>query len=153
MKKVLAILAAFVLICSAAVADINLSGMNYDELVALKDQIDLAIWNSAEWQEVSVPQGTYKIGEDIPAGHWTVKAASGSVCTVTYCDTVDEFGNADWHGEMDVEALVAEDTSVYDEANDLAQVDFDMKEGWYVVIEMGGVVFTPYSGKPSLGFK
>ena len=55
--------------------DINLSGMSYEELVALKDQINLAIWKSGKWQEVEIPQGVWKVGEDIPAGKWTVKCA------------------------------------------------------------------------------
>ena len=44
-------------ISTVVFADIDLSGMNYDELVALKDQINRAIWNSDDWQEVEVPQG------------------------------------------------------------------------------------------------
>lgn len=152
MKKVFAILAAVVLVCSAAAAEIDLSGMSYEELVALRDQLNTAIWASKEWAGVSIPQGTYKIGEDIPAGHWTVRAASKSICMVTYCEKVDEFGDADWMGAMKSESLCAEDTSVYDPNNDLSQTDFDMKEGWYVIIDMGGVIFSPYSGKSSFDF-
>ena len=30
----------------------------------LKSKINLAIWNSREWQEVSVPRGVYQVGVD-----------------------------------------------------------------------------------------
>ena len=63
---------------SSAIADgIDLSQLSIDELVALKDKINLAIWNSQEWQEVKVPQGVWKVGEDIPAGHWSIEACPG----------------------------------------------------------------------------
>ena len=71
MKRTLCIILAFVLVLTlapAAFADVDLSGMSFDELVALKDQINLALWNSADWQEVTVPQGVWQVGADIPAG-------------------------------------------------------------------------------------
>jgi len=46
--RTLAILLVFTL-CSASFASadtFNLSSLSYDELVALKDQINLAMWNS-----------------------------------------------------------------------------------------------------------
>ena len=54
----------FAVPCSCA-EDIDLSGMSIDELVELKDRINLAIWNSQEWEEVTVPQGEWIVGEDI----------------------------------------------------------------------------------------
>ena len=77
MKKLVSFFLAALLICSAAAADpVDLSGMSYDELVALRDQINLAIWNSQEWQEVTVPEGIWIVGEDIPAGHWSIRVAA-----------------------------------------------------------------------------
>lgn len=52
MKKFVSLVVAFCLLfaVTSASAEVDLSGMTYAELVALKDQIDLAIWNSNEWQ-------------------------------------------------------------------------------------------------------
>ena len=57
MKKWIALLLVLVSLFSAAsaeviattAAEIDLSGMGYEELVALKDRINLAIWKSEEW--------------------------------------------------------------------------------------------------------
>ena len=58
MKRFFCILFAFVLLPVFSLADLpDLSGLSYDELVQLRDQINLAIWNSEEWEEVSVPSG------------------------------------------------------------------------------------------------
>ncbi len=63
MKKTKIILAVILLtafvfnVCVGYATDIDLSHMSFEDLVTLKDQINLAIWNSKEWQEVTVPQG------------------------------------------------------------------------------------------------
>ena len=72
MKKLILVLIALALLGSSAVAEIDLKGMSYDELVELRSQVDAALWASEEWNEVEVPAGVYIIGEDIPAGHYTV---------------------------------------------------------------------------------
>ena len=49
MKKLITFcmtLALVLALAPAAFADVDLSGMTFDELVALRDQIDLAIWSS-----------------------------------------------------------------------------------------------------------
>lgn len=156
MKKLLLALLALSLICSVALAEVDLSGMTFEELVALKDQINLAIWNSDEWQEVTVPMGVWLVGEDIPAGHWTIKVAptSGSSwASVAIGTALDETGkdidimDSDFYWGDQV-ALEGADTIV-----EKTELDFDMKDGQYVIIDYADVVFSPYAGKPSLGFK
>lgn len=156
MKKFLVILLALTLLSTAALAEIDLSGMTYDELVALKDQINLAIWNSQEWQEVTVPIGVWKVGEDIPEGHWTIKPAPGGTMSwgsVSYGTTLDEVGKSlayDFNGVYFSEMVKLEDSGAMVE---LTELDIDMKAGMYVVIDHNDMIFTPYAGKPSLGFK
>ncbi len=55
----------------------NVDSLSYNELADLKDQINLAMWNSDEWQEVKVPQGIWEVGVDIPTGHWTISPVEG----------------------------------------------------------------------------
>lgn len=140
----------------------DLSGMSYEELVELKDQINLAIWESEEWEEVTVPQGTWIVGEDIPVGHWTVKcadvdrkAANLSHCSVSwgYLDDNGEMekGSGSYHGY----ALINNPNSEKYKSGANTEETIELKEGMAVVIDsyFAPAVFSPYSGKQSLGFK
>lgn len=155
MKKLLCCVMVCLLMGSVAYAEIDLSGMTYEELVALKDQINLAIWNSEEWQEVTVPQGVWKIGEDIPEGHWTITCAGDGWSTIEYGDELNESGKSlSWFGDIYYsEQICSKESIVYDENSSKVSIDLEVKEGNYIIIDYGNVIFTPYAGKPSLGFK
>ena len=157
MKKLITIILILTLaVPAAALADLpDISNLTYDELVQLHDRINLAIWNSQEWQEVTVPIGVWTVGEDIPVGHWSISLSpdtSVKWASVKYCDRLDESGKdsasqfyCDIYAYLDVGAP----------SNDRypQSVDLDLKPGTYIIIGHGPVVFTPYSGKPDLGFK
>ena len=159
MKRTLRILSVLfaLILCTAPFASaetIDLSALSYDELVALKEQINLAIWKCQEWQEVEVPQGVWVVGEDIPAGKWTIKAANGVRATVYWGDTLDASGMSLSYSSRiyELETLYSVNHSRYDRG-DPTEVTWDLKEGQYFIVANGIVVFTPYAGKPSLGFK
>lgn len=79
MKKALCIILITILaLCTFTVyADsIDLSGMSFDDLKALQEQVNKALWESEGWKQVTVPVGVYQIGAEIPAGRWTVKRTS-----------------------------------------------------------------------------
>lgn len=156
MKRIVALVLVLLSLFSVAAAStIDLSDMTYDELVALKDKINLAIWNSQEWQEVTVPQGVWMVGKDIPSGHWTIKTVASWAC-VELCTALDETGkDVDlWVSEFYHSEHVANPKSKYfDPTSDKAETDLVLKDGTYVIVDGGNVIFTPYSGKPSLGFK
>lgn len=139
----------------AIAATVDLSGMSYDELLALKDQINLAMWASEDWQEVTAPQGTYKVGEDIPAGHWTIRPGEGLYTYVKWGDALDESGkDLGFDGKLFVsEIITSEKNSHFEKGKDKTECDFDVKDGQYIIVESGDAVFTPYTGKPGLGFK
>lgn len=154
MKKYLIACALFLSLAMPVSAEIDLSGMSYAELVALKDQINLAMWDCEQWQEVTVPQGIWEVGVDIPAGHWTVTAADGAWASVMYGSKLNENGKSlarsdDYFSEI----IVSPSSRIYAEGQDNPQIDIDAKTGAYICVDDGSVVFTPYSGKPSLGFK
>lgn len=155
MKKIISLVLVLLLFPALAMAEINLSRMTYDELVALKDQINLAIWNSQEWQEVEVPQGVWLVGQDIPAGHWTLKTnatwASINIGTKLSTDGkgIDTWNSQFFYGDQ----VCSPDGMYFNPDSDKTEIDFDLKEGTYVIIEYGNVIFSPYAGKPSLGFK
>lgn len=155
MKKLFVFVLLLSIVSTCALAEIDLSGMTYAELVALKDQINLAIWNSQEWQEVEVPQGVWLVGEDIPAGHWSISSVA-KYASITIGTQLDETGKdiaafaSDFY---EYEKVTNPTYKYYEKDSDLTSIDFDLKNGTYVLIEKGTVLFTPYSGKPSLGFK
>lgn len=153
MKKFLALALVCLFLVPAAVADVpDISGLTFDELITLREKINLAIWQSAEWQEVTVPAGIWVIGEDIPAGHWTIRPVPGSYTSVVYCDKLDEFGTAPaigWNGWNGTISGLSERLA---HPGERTEVDLEMVEGMFF-INRGAVIFTPYTGKPDLGFK
>ena len=154
MKRFFCILFALIMLPIISFADLpDLSGLSYDELVQLRDQINLAMWNSEEWQEVTVPPGLWKIGEDIPAGHWSIRLGVKHGYTyVWYFEQPDEFGRPFARMTKYVnQSLATEDFHAFNEEY-IHETDFDMKDGWYFYCE-STTIFTPYSGKPDLGFK
>lgn len=155
MKKLALFLLVFTLMIAPALAEVDLSGMSYDELVAIKDQINLAIWQSDTWQEVEVPQGIWIVGEDIPVGKWTIRHTDGVQTTkVVWSDAIDASGaSLSYNGDLyETEWLYDPDNKYYDKGNP-TEVTWDLKDGQYLMVEVGIATFTPYSGKPSLGFK
>lgn len=155
MKRLVSMFLCMLLVPMYALADVDLSGMTYDELVALKDKINLALWQSDEWQEVEVPQGIWVVGEDIPVGKWTIRHTDGVSNTyVIWSDAIDASGaSLSYSGKLyESERVYDPDNKYYDKGNP-TEVTWDLKEGQYLMVSDGIATFTPYSGKPSLGFK
>lgn len=155
MKKVMTIcmtLALVLALAPAAFADVDLSNMSFDELVALKDQINLAIWNSQEWQEVEVPQGVWRVGEDIPAGKWTLRSLPKSWTDVEVGQSLDETGSKLNRPYKADKTIYGPEGNYYSEGN-VTEWTVELAAGDLVQIDYGPAVFTPYAGKPSLGFK
>ena len=155
MKKHIALFLIALLLPVAAFAtdlEIDLSNMSFDQLVALREQVNLAIWNSQEWQEVTVPEGIYKIGIDIPVGHWSIRVASKvDYFYISYFDKIDDIGKGPARGaQYYSEEIASPGYSKLTNYNDI--VDFDLQDGWFLKIG-GQAIFTPYTGKPDLDFK
>lgn len=159
MKKMLGILLGITLLLSAVsalAAEIDLSGMSYDELVALKDQINLAMWQSDEWQEVEVPQGVWVVGEDIPAGKWTVKCAEPWINTeINWGESLTESGERiAWGGRYSVyNSVYNPNHRYYKKGDGITEYTFEVRSGDFIVVDDGSAIFMPPTGKPSLGFK
>ena len=136
----------------AASADVDLSGMTFDELVALREQINLAIWNCQEWQEVTVPQGLYVVGEDIPEGTWTIKAATDHFTVIKFGDTLEANGiEVAYSKNYGSGEAYSKDSSSYRDSEPL-EFTFTAKKGDYVQVDYAPALFTPFTGKPDLGF-
>jgi len=156
MKKLITVfLILALLIPFAAFADLpDISHLSFNELVELRDQIDIAIWNSQEWQEVTVPPGVYEIGVDIPAGHWSVRPFEGcGPAYVIYASGVQDQGHdVDlFAGDYIMECLCDPSSELYS-AEYKTTTSIIMEAGHFVRLDCT-MIFTPYSGKPDLGFK
>lgn len=158
-RKLLAIAVALCLLCcgSAATAanDFDLSELSFEELIALKEQINLAIWNSAEWEEVEIPVGVYTIGSDIPAGHWTIKCAEGrEFINIAWGEKLDASGEEiEWSERSSTSNFIYNSDDEFYQKGDVTEYSCELMDGEYVVIEYGSALFMPYAGKQSFGFK
>lgn len=156
MKKLfVALFIAALLIPVFASANVDLSSMSYDELVILKDQINLAMWNSEKWQEVTVPDGLWVVGEDIPEGHWTIRCTDSGWNTVYYGSALESNGKHISENTSDYYAsvVVGPNHRMNKDGSYRTQIDIDVKAGAYICISGASAIFTPYFGKPDLGFK
>ena len=156
MKKLIALFLSLLLILPAVAlaADLpDLAGLSFDQLVALREKINLAIWNCQEWEEVFVPAGTYVVGQDIPVGHWSIRvAAEKDILLVSYFDIINEDSKSPAYGASGIiETIASPGFSAFGEIN-AETIDIDAKEGWYIKVTKA-VIFSPYAGKQDLGFK
>ena len=156
MKRLItAILILALALPAVALADLpDISGLSYEELLQLKEQINLAMWNSQKWQKVLVPKGVWEIGVDIPEGYWTMTPNGSHVGMYLYCDTLDS-----------TKAKASDDCDIWDayyvsteksgsnwkDSEYLHELSLDMEAGMYIIIPCD-TYFTPYAGKPDLGF-
>lgn len=94
MKKLFAlVLVSMILASAAALADVDLSDLSYTDLLALRDQVQAELISRPEWKQVTVPGGTWTVGEDIPAGSYSIYPVK-SVVIHLWGAAVDDFDTA-----------------------------------------------------------
>lgn len=134
MKKLIAIFMICIMMFSVTcfASNIDLSNMNYEELLELKNEVNMALWNSNEWKEVEVPVGLYRGGDEIPAGTYFISYSSHgwtSVCV----------GKNYENGDIIYPRTFSE---VIDEENGDCKVIIE--EGDYIEIKSYPALFKPY---------
>ena len=159
MKRLLSVLLLLCLLPVLSFAyDPDLSSLSFDELISLREQVNLALFNSDGWQSVEVPAGFYQIGIDIPAGHWTITPAPDNRFNLCYADktnaSLSDIGPGwdsinGWNGILS--SKKNKDGSWRDTEYPHS-LDLLLTEGWYIRFS-GTVIFTPYVGKSDLGFR
>ena len=138
--------------CTLAEVNVDLSELSFEELIDLREAINLALWNTEEWQEVIVPKGVYEIGVDIPAGTWSITAYDGQMIIVTLGNSYDN-DKRQMSDYVEMESVYSPNAKTYDEGTDITRIDLELHEGQYLDIKMASAVFTPFIGKQDLGFK
>ena len=160
MKKLLsAVLILLVLLPYASAEDLDLSGLSFAELAALAQHVQLEMMKRDEWQEVTVPQGNYRVGVDIPAGKWLVRCADKGRSTyrMQECDI-------SWGTNKPVDGRIPYprkgEASIYNPNNEnygeqATELVIELEDGDWVAInpKYNAAVFTPYTGSSGLGFK
>ena len=157
MKRILSLMLCLLLLAPLIVSaeEIDLSAYTFEELVQLRQRISQELITRPEWKEVTVPQGVWKVGEDIPAGHWMISAVEGGYTGIIIGTALDQTGH-----EIDLndsefyfgKVLTSKRNDYFDPLSDIDAIDLMLYEGTYVIIDLGPAVFSPYTGKPSLGF-
>ena len=162
MKKALIVFLLIALCIPCACAEeINLDALSFQQLAALRDRIQLVMMQRDEWQEVTVPQGVYKVGEDIPAGTWMIKCCPDypdnvwmRLTAIEWGTELDEKGTGfSWTGSKGSVLIHNPNSKTYD--GGVTEYLITLEVGDYVIIDdtFNKAVFSPYTGKPDLGFK
>ena len=95
MKKVLILVIALLLTCSAACAENTwLSDLSFDDLCAYQRAITQEIMTRPEWKETKVPSGSWLVGVDIPAGMYSIRPGDAG----GYLRVYDKNGDLDTYG-------------------------------------------------------
>ena len=151
MKKLLVMIIVLTLLPIVALADLpDISNLTFEELVALKNQINLAMWNSDEWQEVTVPEGLYQIGKDIPEGRWTITCPPKlySIALLIGSKLYSDLLSVDFDKYI---SLKGKNSMMFTQG-DTTSITLDLKDGMYLQIQSGSAIFTPDQGN-SFSFK
>ena len=153
MKRLICVLLILLFIPVLSLANLpDISSLDFDELVSLRDQLNMAIWNSKEWQKIEVSPGTWQIGKDIPAGHWTILPFYDTLCNITYFNLIDKYGRDPAVGWEGWQFMIADASKYKDWQKYAHQCDAVLEDGMYLYVS-SRVYFTPYAGGPDFGFQ
>lgn len=143
MKKMICALMIALLLPCVCMAEIDLSGMSYDELIELSKRVSSAMMEHEDFDSVVVPLGLFEVGVDIPEGTWYLSPTS-TLSSIVYGTTIAEDGNSiDKYDGDGHETLI--------QSGDLYKIT--LKNGYYVEIRYSPMEFTTDVGGYGLGFK
>ena len=117
-----------------------------DAVRALRSEYDLLLAelkSRPEWIEVPVPEGMYQVGVKIPASHWTIWP-KGTRAGVHYGQELNSKGEI-FYSEVNA-SLKDSSLSSFEFGFHEGWVSIDAQDGWYIKIDSGDVIFTPYIG-------
>lgn len=129
----------------------TLESMSFEALLQLQTRVNAQLAEKATWKDVEVPQGVWVVGEDIPAGKWTVTCADPKSYTVVSWGDVLE-GNGEEINYWDANLYSVNNRVGTGSMAEMETYSFEVREGDYIVIEHKPAIFNQYAGKPKLGF-
>ena len=142
MKKLLVIALTFVLLLSCATSyaepeTIDLEAMSLAELSNLIQRAQIAMFQTDDWQEVTVPAGLYQVGVHIPAGTWNVSMGS-KWARISIGAALNDTGN-----EVDYRSNGYYSVQLNE---NVPSQDITFFDGMYVEIEYASLIFKPVAG-------
>ena len=154
MKKVFCVLIVLAVLMGVAWAEgFDLSALSFQELAALRDRAQLEMFSRAEWQEVTVPQGVYQVGVQIPAGTWTVTCKEGYYTNVDWGEFLNENGQRiEWKGRYHGGMAFNPDYRLT-EPTEQTEYTFTVQDGDYIIVAKAPATFTPGASAPTFTFK
>ena len=128
--------------------------LTFEQLIQAQELIAQEMTTRPEWREVTVPQGVWEVGKDIPAGHWRITAYPETYARVKIGDILTQsLQDISFNSKFFLnESIVSPSYRNYHENVDKTSLDVDLYAGLYVIVDSASVVFTPYTGKTPLGF-
>lgn len=93
-----------------------------------------------------VPEGIWTVGEDIPEGKWTIRAAGDHFITIYWCDRVDQFGMKSTKGRLYEFYYIRSPECASYADGETSEITLTLQKGQYVEVGKGSAVFTPYIG-------
>lgn len=84
MRRWIVIMAVLLSLLSASALAVDLDGLSLEQLLALRAEVDAAIWQNDAWSAAVLPPGAYIVDQDVPAGRWVVRAHSDRYAAVAY---------------------------------------------------------------------
>lgn len=95
MKKLIALILMLVMLSSVAVSEktaerLDFSKVSYGYLLLIQQWLTEEIMSRPEWKSVTIPGGTWKVGEDIPAGTYSIQATA-NMGVVIWEKAVDDY--------------------------------------------------------------
>lgn len=149
MKKLLAIVLIIAMLIPAACAEIDLTGMSFNELRILYEQVQQALIDTKQGGTVKVGSGLFIVGKDIPSGKWSITAEEGGHVFLTVYKSFDETKN-EGKGIFTYDWIYSPSHRSYDEG-DTTEMTVYLQDGYCVEITSGSVLFTP-ANSLSAGF-
>lgn len=125
MKKLIAIVLALIILISVAIADFDISALSFDELLLMSKQVTAEIISRPEWKEVTVPSGQWVVGEDIPAGFYSISPSGKG----GYIRVRNE------SGKLLLSQGIRKESDVF--------AKYELKDGYTIEVEDGSLIFAP----------
>lgn len=166
MKKLLFVFCLFsMIVCSAKAENVSIKDLSFSELSILRDRCQYEMMNSTGWKEVTVPQGIWLVGKDIPAGTWVIKCADIArekvgmrICNVKWGIGYPDFwgGGFSPENEKGSVKLANPYNDYYEKYEDGSQIEcrIQLEDGYYLLIEnlYNSVVFMKEFSEPAFSF-
>ena len=163
MKKLLVLVLALALVIPSACAEQTeespLASLSFDQLAVMRTIFQMEMMSRPEYKEVTVPQGVWQIGIDIPAGKWLVKCADLSRESSGLRYTVIRWGigepqNGVWSASNAKGSVyIYNPNSVYFTGGEITEYIISVSAGDYIQISSNKAVFCTYTGQLSMEFQ